>query len=197
MTPVDEDAERLARLALDEGRPGDALDVLMRAYGPALRNYCRCMLAVPADAWDVSQTTFEAAFTSFCRFKRRSSFLVWLFGIARHRCLDIGKRRRRADLGNRRISAELEPPTAPETVVPVEEMRLSLLEECLDQLPADLRMLVVIKHMEGYTYPQISRMLGGEQASTLQKRVTSVIARLEGCIEKKESSDEPAARARG
>ena len=88
--------EQDALAALDRGSSAEALTVLMRVYGsrPVYR-YCRQMVADDDLAQEVHQMTFIQAYEGLARFGRRSSLRTWLFGIARHRCLDLLKSNRR------------------------------------------------------------------------------------------------------
>jgi RNA polymerase sigma factor (sigma-70 family) len=91
------DPEREARDALARGDPEGALASLMRAYGSPIYRFCRQLVADPDLAQDVHQTTFVQAFEGLAGFGGRGSFRAWLYGIARHRCLDALKIARRRE----------------------------------------------------------------------------------------------------
>jgi RNA polymerase sigma-70 factor, ECF subfamily len=197
VTQEDPEAELLAAQALAANDRSKALTVLMRAYGSAIRGYCRSLLKDPAEADDASQTVFVAAFESLHSHHAKSKFIGWLFGIARHRCLDMLKRARRADAGKRRISVEAADSGmagADDGIVPA--VNPSFLEECLGELSADLRMAVVLKCRDGFSYRYIADLLGGERAGvlagSLQKQVTLKLRLLRRCIERKEAVHEVA-----
>ncbi len=180
------DPERAALAALDRGKIDDALVVLMREYGVAVYRYCRQMVADDDLAQEVQQMTFVQAHEGLVRFGRRSSLKTWLFGIARHRCLDILKMHRRR---HKRFGPIEEAPDLPEPVSSVED-RLSersvarILESCLRGLAPRVRTAVLLRYQQGLSYPEIAR-LSNEKAPALQVRVSRALPLLRRCLEEK------------
>lgn len=180
------DPERAALAALDRGKIDDALVVLMREYGTAVYRYCRQMVTDDDLAQEVQQMTFVQAHEGLARFGRRSSLKTWLFGIARHRCLDILKMHRRR---TKRFGPIEEAPEMPEPVSSVED-RLSersvarILESCLRGLAPRVRTAVLLRYQQGLSYPEIAR-LSNEKAPALQVRVSRALPLLRRCLEEK------------
>jgi RNA polymerase sigma factor (sigma-70 family) len=179
-----EDAEREALAALDRADLDAALALLMRAYGTPLYRYCRQLVADVELAQDAHQLTFVQAYEGLSRFSRRSSLRTWLFGIARHRCLDALKseRRRRRRFG--RLGEAGDPPAAGASA----EDRLfdrsltGALAVCLRRLAPHIRAAILLRFQQGLTYEQIAR-LTGERAATLQARVARALPVLRRCLE--------------
>jgi DNA-directed RNA polymerase specialized sigma24 family protein len=95
LPPHPEDEAREARA---RGDHRGALTILMHAYGRDLHRHCFQVLRDRDLADDVHQTVFVQAYRDLPGFAGRSSLRTWLYGIARHRCLDamkIGARWRR------------------------------------------------------------------------------------------------------
>ncbi len=180
------DPERAALAALERGSVDDALVVLMREYGTAVYRYCRQMVTDDDLAQEVQQMTFVQAHEGLARFGRRSSLKTWLFGIARHRCLDILKMHRRR---HKRFGPIEEAPDVPEPVSSVED-RLSersvarVLESCLRGLAPRVRTAVLLRYQQGLSYPEIAR-LSNEKAPALQVRVSRALPLLRRCLEEK------------
>lgn len=180
------DPERAALAALERGNLDDALVVLMRGYGTAVYRYCRQMVEDDDLAQEVQQMTFVQAHEGLARFGRRSSLKTWLFGIARHRCLDILKMHRRR---HKRFGPIEEAPDVPEPVSSVED-RLSersvarVLESCLRGLAPRVRTAVLLRYQQGLSYPEIAR-LSNEKAPALQVRVSRALPLLRRCLEEK------------
>jgi RNA polymerase sigma-70 factor (ECF subfamily) len=88
----------------------EALTLLMGLYGNALYNYCRHLVGDAALADDAHQITFAQAYQDFPRYSGRSSLRIWLYAIARHRCMDMLKmnRRRERHIGTRETLPEAE-----------------------------------------------------------------------------------------
>ncbi len=184
--PERAETEAAALAALDRGDREGALTLLMEAFGVALYRYCRQMVVDPDLAADVHQLTFVQAFEGLGRFARGSSLRTWLFGIARHRCLDALKmgRRRRA-----RFESTDEVPERPATDEAPEE-RLAArdltraLERCLEELPLAVRTAVLLRYQEGLAYPDMASVCR-DRPATLQARVARALPVLRRCIEQR------------
>jgi RNA polymerase sigma-70 factor, ECF subfamily len=180
------DPERSALAALDRRDPEEALAVLMRAYGTAVYRFSRQMVGDEDLAQEVHQMTFVQAFEGLSRFGRRSSLRTWLFGIARHRCLDLLKMDRRR---RKRFGPIEEAPDQPEPSGSVEDRlaersRAEALESCLGVLAPRVRTAVLLRYQQGLSYPEIAR-LSAEKAPALQLRVARALPVLRRCLEEK------------
>ncbi len=175
--------EREALLALERGDRKRALTVLMDAYGSALYRYC-CLLAGEDLAPDAHQLAFVQAYEGLGRFAGRSSLRTWLYGIARHRCLDALKQERRRERRFRPVEELREPPEEDGDVE--ERLRLQdlaqALEACLRRLRPAIRAAVLLRYRESFSYPEIARICG-ERPPTLQARVARALPVLRHCLE--------------
>ena len=180
------DPERTALAALDRRSLEEALAVLMREYGPAVYRYCRQMVGDEDLAEEIQQMTFVQAYEALPKFARRSSLRTWLFGIARHRCLDAAKmtRRRRKRFGPLEDAPDLPEPGGNAEDRLAERSRAGILEACLRKLAPHVRDTVVLRFQQGLSYPEIAR-LSGEKAPTLQVRVARALPLLRRCLEDK------------
>jgi len=180
------DPEQDALAALARGSRDEALAVLMRAYGSAVYRYCRQMVADDDLAQEVHQMTFIQAHEGLARFGRRSSLRTWLFGIARHRCLDLLKMDRRRQ---RRFDPLDAAPDLPGPDPNVEDRleeraRNRALADCLRILAPRVRDAVLLRFQQGLSYPEIAR-LTDEKAPALQIRVARALPILRRCLEEK------------
>lgn len=176
--PEDEAREALAR-----GDNRAALTILMIAYGRDLHRHCFQVLRDRDLADDVHQTVFVQAYRDLPGFAGRSSLRTWLFGIARHRCLDamkIGARWRR-----RFVRAEPMPDAADERpgadAALAESGEVSALVAALAGLSIDTRIAVLLRFREGLTYEEIGAVCG-ERATTVQARVARALPRLRAAL---------------
>ncbi|MGO8969223.1 MAG: RNA polymerase sigma factor [Myxococcaceae bacterium] len=178
------DSEAAVLDALSRSDRNRALTLLMGRYGQAVYNYCRHMLGNDALAEDVHQTTFAQAYSDFGRYRGRSSLRNWLWGIARHRCLDTLKMLRRE---NKHVE---HPETTPDiaTTEPGAEEQLQLgsigkhLAECIGRLDAEVRDAILLRFMEQLSYEEMAQMTG-VRAATLQMRVARAMKGLRQCLE--------------
>ena len=67
----------------------EAFDVLYRRYAVPVYRYCYARTDNVSDAEDLTAQTFLAALEGIRRYRGRSSFSAWLFGVARHKCADF------------------------------------------------------------------------------------------------------------
>ena len=180
------DPERAALAALDRRSHEEALAVLMREYGSAVYRYCRKMVGDEDLAEEIHQMTFVQAYEALPKFARRSSLRTWLFGIARHRCLDTAKmaRRRRKRFGPLEGVPDLPEPGGSAEDRLTERSRAGAVASCLRKLAPHIRDAVVLRFQQGLSYPEIAR-LSGEKAPTLQVRVARALPFLRRCLEDK------------
>jgi RNA polymerase sigma-70 factor (ECF subfamily) len=180
-----EDRDVLA--LLDRGDARAALTSLMTAYGTPVYRFCRQMLRDEALTDDVHQQVFVQAYRDLPRFERRSALRTWLFGIARHRCLDAIKVQGRRD---RRFPLDDEPGATRAAPEPSAIDQLSLaqlaeaLERCLDELAPATKSAVLLRYREGLRFDEMS-VAAAEKAGTLQARVARALPVLRRCLERR------------
>ncbi len=137
---------------------------------------------------DVVQEAFFKAFRSLPALKDPGKFKVWFSGIVRSTSLDqVRRRQSRGDLGARQnagqnvrqnvqkrgggpIANESEAPGSPLLEVQVREERRVKVMEIIRQLPADDRMVIVLKYMEGLSYKEVAEIVGSS-VSAVESRL--------------------------
>lgn len=179
---IDPEAEAVA--ALDRGDRRAAIRVLMASYGAAVYGRCRMICGDDALADEVQQTVFVEAWRDLGGFGRRSSLRTWLFGIARHRCLDALKKRRRETRRFADHDAALDAPDPAPTpdAVLAERSDARPIERCLDELAPAARTAVLLRYQEGLSFKDMASMLR-ERPNTLQVRVIRAMPALRRCLE--------------
>jgi RNA polymerase sigma-70 factor (ECF subfamily) len=173
---------------LEKGDERGALTALMARYGVPVYRFCRQMLRDEALADDVHQQVFVQAFRDLPRFERRSALRTWLFGIARHRCLDAikieGRRGRRFPLDDE-PGADQESGGAPSVVDRMAAAEMAgALEHCLDELAPGTKSAVLLRFREGLGFEEMA-VLADEKAGTLQARVARALPVLRKCLERR------------
>jgi RNA polymerase sigma-70 factor (ECF subfamily) len=184
--PRNLDPEGQALAALSRGDRRNALAILMKEYGVPIYRYCHKVLRNRALADDVHQLVFVQAFEAFGEFSGTSTFRPWLYAIANHRCLDALKVRRRWFA---RFVLREEPPDEPDARPSGEDQLAArslseALGACLDRLQPHVRIAVVLRYQEGFTYEEMSRICR-ERPATLQARVARAMPLLRQCLETK------------
>ena len=153
-------ADGQALEALARGDHRSALVLLMKEYGDAIHRYCYKVLRSRALADDVHQLVFLQAFEALGSFSGSSSFRPWLYGIANHRCLDALKVNRRwfarFVLGEE-PPEEMDPTPSSEDEVAARSAT-DALEACLGKLKPHVRIAVVLRYQEGFSYEEMSHI---------------------------------------
>ncbi|SNT49416.1 RNA polymerase sigma-70 factor, ECF subfamily [Asanoa hainanensis] len=153
MISDDELAERL--------RDGDekALRTAYERHGAAVLYLAQRLLSSLADAEDVTQLTFVAAWAGRDTFDpRRGTLLGWLLGIARRKAIDRIRSTARDERVTQTVRAQLVTPDEaelPERIVD----RLVVADE-LGRLPAEQRRTLELAFFDDLTHPQIAAVTG-------------------------------------
>ncbi|WP_238008201.1 sigma-70 family RNA polymerase sigma factor [Dactylosporangium sp. AC04546] len=145
--------------ALFQAGDEHALRLAYERFGPAVHHLAARTLSSAADAEDVTQATFVAAWLGRAGFDpARGSLLGWLLGIARRKIVDHLRAAARDDriAESARSLAFFVPAAAPpEAVVD----RLVVADE-LAQLPGDQRRVLELAFYDDLTHQQIAAVTG-------------------------------------
>ncbi|MCG6552748.1 MAG: sigma-70 family RNA polymerase sigma factor [Candidatus Magnetominusculus sp. LBB02] len=163
-------AEALAALA--QRGDCDAFDALILLYKDKIYNLCYRFLGVAADAEDAAQDCFMKAYTSINQFRFQSSFSTWLYRIAVNTCKNRLKSFSWRNIA--RLFAGEEPPeisdSRPLPDKQIEKAELSkAVEKAIAGLPAEQRIVVVLRDIEGLSYEEISDVTGLNQGTVKSK----------------------------
>ena len=179
------DPEWPARRALAAGDREGALKVLMGLHGAAVHRYCAALLGDEAQADDLLQTVFFAAFQHLADWQGRSSLRTWLLGIARHRCLDELRRKRRWRSIFRPWTGAETAASGPSRDDDADAPALKAnLEQCLERLSPESRDSVLLRFREELSYEDAS-IVTGDAPATLRVRVCRAMVALRRCLERK------------
>ena len=125
----------------------------------AAHNLARWLVRNEQDAQDVVQEAYLRAFKSFAGF-RGSNGRAWLLTIVRNTSYTLLKKMHAVDLTTT-FDEEIHG-SGDETVSPVTILERSdnaeLIKEAMDNLPAEFREILVLRHQEGLSYKEISNI---------------------------------------
>jgi RNA polymerase sigma-70 factor (ECF subfamily) len=124
--------------------------LVYRYQGRALA-HARALTGNDADAADAAQNAFLDAFRHLDRFDETREFYPWLYVLLRNRCIKAWARSR-----DRGASSEVTDRPGPAAGPPEE---LYDLRAALDRLDRDDRELIVLKHLDGWTYDELAERL--------------------------------------
>jgi RNA polymerase sigma-70 factor (ECF subfamily) len=146
--------------ACRQGEP-EAFRILVERYQPRALGHARALTGNDADAADAAQDAFVDAFRNLARFDPQQPFYPWFYVLLRNRCFK--QRTRRA---TRHESGEL-----PERAGTHGDSPEALLDmrTALDRLDGEDRELILLKHMDGWTYDEIAARLGIPRGTVMSR----------------------------
>lgn len=171
-------AEELELIEKVRSGDHDAFEPLVREHQKKVYSLALKLLRDPDDAEDAAQESFIKAFTSLDSFRADSRFSVWLYRITYNICLDLLRRKKRAnevplsfedDEGE---ETELQIPderTSPEKEYEKAELR-SLIREGLDTLSPEHRQILIMREISDMSYSEIAETLSIEEG-TVKSRI--------------------------
>lgn len=178
---AEEDAALDAAVASRDKRR--ALTLLMARHGDEVYRYAVAMTRDRSVAEEVRQQVFTEAYRDLDRVDSVTSLPLWIFGIARHRCIDAVNLRKR---WTQRYKND--PPDDPEQVEEAPDRELDrdrlvrILGGCLQRLARAARAAVVLRYVQELSYDEAAAITG-ERPGTLQRRVARALPVLRKCVE--------------
>ena len=149
-----------------------AFDALYERHSRALFNFIRRLLRDESLAEDVFQETCMRVLNNAGRFDSRSRFQTWLYTVAHNLSMDELRRRRR------RMSIPawaVEPPArAPD---PGDELEGEATQRLLGGLKPELRAVVVLRVLHGYSQEETARIVGAP-VGTVKSRLHHALKQL-------------------
>jgi RNA polymerase sigma-70 factor, ECF subfamily len=158
----------LVRASIDGDR--DAFGVLISRHARSILSLTTRMLG-PADAEDVAQETFVAAYKALASFKFDSKFSTWLYRIGVNKCTDSLRARRpeKTSLDDSVAAFDVASGETPHWEMEQAELAWEL-DKGIQALPQLYRESFVLRHIEGLGYEEMSVILGVHR-DTLKRRV--------------------------
>ena len=154
-------------------RKPPSIETVYAEYGERIYRYCYRLCGEAAEAEDLAQDVFVAAFQGLEGFEGRSSLSTWLYRIAFYRWRQLHPRGRLPTLS---LEEDVECMPVQPDLAGNSLQRLGL-EQALTTLPIDLRDAFVLVKAEGLTYREAAEVLGAPQG-TIQYRVHEAVQRL-------------------
>ncbi len=166
-----DDAQLVAR-SLNQDH--EAFGQLIDRHAATIINLAYRMVGNRAEAEDLAQESFLAAFKALQTFRADSKFSTWLYRIASNKCKDWLRTKRPGqghydmdvdDALDHHVAEE----RTPERLLSQQQVAQEL-ELAIQRLPPLYREAFVLKHVEGLSYDEIEAILG-VNSDTLKMRV--------------------------
>jgi RNA polymerase sigma factor (sigma-70 family) len=148
----------------------------------AAHNLAKWLLRNEEDAQDVVQEAYLRAFRSFGGFHGGNG-RAWLLTIVRNTSYTLLKRNHAVDLSttfDEEIHATGDESVSPATILAHSE-DAELLGQAMDELPAEFREILVLRHQEGLSYKEIAK-IAQIPPGTVMSRLARARAKLKECV---------------
>lgn len=143
----------------------DLFEALVRRYQSRVCSHVARMVGSREDALDLAQEIFLKVFQALDRYDVRYKFSTWLFRIAGNAAIDqLRKRRLRtvpmetADQDGKVSSPEYKSHDLDPYAVVRNTERGNAMAQAIDDLPAEFRELITLRHFTGLSYEEIARV---------------------------------------
>ena len=160
-----------------------SFEALMLPHLDAAHNLAKWLLRNEQDAQDVVQEAFLRAFKSFGGF-HGSNGRAWLLTIVRNTSYTLLKKNRVADLTTP-FDEEIYAPDGEESVSAATILERSedaeLIREAMDELPAEFREILTLRHQEDLSYKEIAD-IAQIAPGTVMSRLARARAKLKECL---------------
>ena len=161
---ADEDAALVGRA---QNGDMDAFEELVRKYEGKVFGIASRMLAFSEDAKDAAQEAFLKAYRSLKGFRGDAKFSTWLYRITNNVCLEYLRRRDRRELpldfesaGGDGETRTMDIPSDIDVESAVLDVEFrALVQKAINSLPAQHRMMIVMRDVQELSYTEISDML--------------------------------------
>jgi RNA polymerase sigma-70 factor (ECF subfamily) len=148
------------RPAIAGAKQGDtaALHYLYVRFAGDVFGVVRSIVRDAHDAEDITQSVFAKLMIAIQRYEERATpFSAWLLRVAKNAALDHVRARRQIPVEEVRVTSERDEQLGAE--------RSRSLETALGQLPDGQREVVVMRHLGGFSPPEIAESLGKSESA--------------------------------
>jgi RNA polymerase sigma-70 factor, ECF subfamily len=156
-----------AAVALARDGDSEAFRALVERHSRAVYRLAHRMTGSPQDAEDVVQETFLKAYKQLSRFESRANFGTWLHRIAVNCSIDLIRSRPHRESGHDTSDLDQFSAGDADRAAQASPERLMLSAEVQERVTAAMsslsrmeRAAFVLRHFEGQSIEEISRMLG-------------------------------------
>jgi RNA polymerase sigma-70 factor (ECF subfamily) len=182
--------DEIALIQAARGGDLDSFNRLVLAYQDLVYSHAFRMIGEEESADDATQNTFISAYNHLGSF-RGGSFKAWLLRIVTNACYDELRRRKRRptvplepldDTGEEVESAKwmVDPGEPPEEQLQRVELQ-NAIQHCLDDLPNDFRLAVIMVDVQGLDYFEAAEAIG-KPIGTIKSRLARARLRLRDCL---------------
>lgn len=152
-----------------------ALEILIKNNYKKLEGYILKLTCNKTLTEDILQDTLVSAIKNIDRFKQRAEFSTWLITIASNKYKDYLRKHKETD-----ILLDVLPSSYSLENEIINKDEVKRLLNILKSMPADRRNIFILKHYYGYSYKEISNIIGcpvGTVRSRLHYGIKEIVSR--------------------
>ncbi|SHE89656.1 RNA polymerase sigma factor [Alkalibacter saccharofermentans] len=158
----------------------EAFELIVKEYGNKVYNLIVKMISDREDARDLTQDVFIRVYNNIDFFRGESSFYTWIYSIAVNCSKDYWRKKKEYfSLDNIREISDGENKT--ESTAETNELRAIIFAE-IYKLDTDHREAVILRDVMGFSYSEISEILGVSQG-TVKSRISRGRYKLRSCLQ--------------
>lgn len=164
----------------------NAFNTLVLQHQTSAYNLAYRLIGDADAAADATQEAFISAYNHIMQF-RGGSFKAWLMRIVTNACYDEIRRRKRrpaVSLDDPESDTELQlvsPSEGPESLAQRSALN-RVIQDCLDGLPTEQRLVTVLCDVQGYDYQEIAT-IAKASLGTVKSRISRARQRLRDCLQ--------------
>ena len=140
----------------------DDFKTLVERYATRLFRYAYTLLRDTALAEDAVQNAFQQAFRDHAQFRRAQAFESWIYGILRHRCMDMLRQRKIQFLPEQKLE-RLGVPYFISSDIEWNELRRAL-RVTIQKLPPYLQEILQLRYYEDLSIHDMAQVTGRSEA---------------------------------
>ncbi len=159
-TPPEITDGQLVKKCLDGEAP--AWEELVTRYSRRVYNVAYQFTGRHEEAEDLTQEIFLKIYRSLRTFDLQAAFLPWLIRVSKNMCVDHYRKRRRERLlvhGNWEKITNVACSRSDPYQKTFNRERRAILLRALEQIPPDLKAVVILRDLQGLTYQEISEAM--------------------------------------
>lgn len=143
----------------------EAFAFIVKHYQTAIYNLAFRILGNRDDALDAAQEAFIKLYSSLPTYRGEARFTSWFYRIATNVCLDRYRHNKKYRMNTVEEYTEQTLPRGPDAAVQDPEQiyqtkeRQASVQAAIRELPVKYRTAIVLKHMEGLSYQEISEIM--------------------------------------
>lgn len=142
---------------LNEGDK-EAWNMLIKRYSSKIYNIALNFSGNSDEAADITQDIFVKIYNNIEKFQQHYSFTSWLFRIAKNHCIDHWRKNKKYQETLEIEDKHHQKNESAEDIL-IKNLDLNKLRDTLKYLPDELRILIIMRDIQGYSYTEISEHL--------------------------------------